>query len=399
MKTRVLMVTPSCPVPATAGAPLRVSGWLRAAAPAAEIAVATLVRTPAEVNALGELRRLATHVIAIPAPLTALGRLRNLSVAALTGRPYGVVANTNRYLLAAADRLAASWSPDVLQLEELAATPYLDLARRGGFATVYSAHNVESRLAAGPPDGRGSPSARIRARRVEQLEKAIARAVDRVVAVTPDEASWFERCGATAVPIANALWLDQFPQHPGPEPGGLPTMLFVGHLAYAPNRDAAIRLVRDILPRVRSVVPQVRCVVAGRRPVAEVRRLSRLGAEIVADRADLGALWNAATVFVCPLRWGGGSRIKLIEAAARGVPIVTTRAGAEGLELRAGEDFLAADDDSGIAAAVLESLHVPGAVAARVASARRRVETHHEWGRLAPRIHELYEGLSGLHRS
>ena len=164
--------------------------------------------------------------------------------------------------------------------------------------------------------------------------------MDRVVAVTLDEASWFEQRGATAVHIPNALWLDRFPLRREPEPGGRPTMLFVGHLAYPPNRDAAVRLVRDILPRVKSVVPHVRCVIAGRRPASDVRRLSELGAEILADRADLSDVWDAASVFVCPLRWGGGSRLKLIEAAARGVPVVTTRVGAGGLDLRAGVDIL-----------------------------------------------------------
>lgn len=399
MTIKVLIVTPTCPVPATAGAPLRVNGWLRAAAPAVELAVATLVRSPAEANALAELHRLATHVVAVTAPRTASRRLRDRALAALSGRPYGVVANTNRDLLAAVHRLVASWAPDVIQFEELAATPYLELAERRSSATVYSAHNVESLVAAGPPGEHSSPARRARVRRIEMLETATARGVDRVVAVTRHEASWFEHRGASAVHIANALWLEGLPLRPQAATGPHPTLLFVGHLAYPPNRDAAVRLVRDILPRVRSEIPDLRCVIAGRRPTAEVRGLSGRGVEIIADRADLSPLWNSAAVFVCPLRWGGGSRIKLIEAAARGVPIVTTRVGAEGLEFRAGVDLLAADTDAGLATALLDTLRLPGDVAARVASARRQVDAHHNWGRLAPRIHELYEGLADHHRS
>lgn len=399
MTIRVVVVSPTCPVPPTAGAPLRVSGWLRAATPAVEFAVATLVRSPFEADALGDLRRLAAHVIAIPAPRTASARLRDRAVAALTRRPYGVVANTSRRLFGAVERLMATWSPDVLQVEELAATPYLALASRNRCATVYSAHNVESRVATGPSDARGRCPSRARVRGLEELERSTARAVDRVVAVTADEASWFEHNGASTVHIANALWLDRFPQRPEPETDDPPTMLFVGHLGYPPNRDAAIRLVRDILPRVKSTVPHVRCVIAGRRPARDVRRLSRFGAEIVADRNDLGSLWNTADVFVCPLRWGGGSRLKLIEAAARGVPIVSTRSGAEGLELRAEDDFLAAEDDAGLAAAVREIVRDSPAAAIRVERARRRVEMHHEWGRLRPLIHRLYEDLSHHHRS
>ena len=398
MTMKVMVVSPACPVPPTAGAPLRVNGWLRAVAPEVELAVATLVRSPAETNALAELRQLAAHVIAVPAPRTAFARLGDRLVAGLTGRPYGVVANTNRRLFEMTERFMETWSPDVLQLEQLAAAPYLPLAHRCRCATVYSAHNVESRIAAGPPDGRTSRPSRVLSRRLSAFERSMAQSVDRVVAVTAAEAKWFERRGAHPVHIANALWLDDYPQRKEPGPGGSPTVLFVGHLAYPPNRDAAIRFVRDILPRVRSAIPQIRCVIAGRQPGRDVQRLSRLGAEIVADQMDLGDLWNTARVFACPLRWGGGSRIKLIEAAARRVPIVATRVGAEGLDLRAHADYLPADDDAEIAAAVLETLSDPHSTETRVASARRRVETHHDWGRLAPRIHELYEGLSDHHR-
>jgi glycosyltransferase involved in cell wall biosynthesis len=393
-----LVVTPVCPVPPTAGAPLRISSWLRAAAGTAELAVATLVRSPEEASALDELRELLAHVVAVPARRTPSARLRDRVVAALAGRPLSVVANTSRGLRAAAGRLMASWSPDLVQLEQLAAAPYLEPARRHGCAVVYSAHNVESLVAAGPPGGRRSRSRAAQARRTAALETAVATSADRVVAVTSAEAAWFESRGATAVTIPNALWLDELPRRPARIDGGEPVLLFVGHLAYPPNRDGAIRLVRDILPRVRAVEPRVRCVIAGRRPPRELRRLAGLGAEIVADQPDLGPLWERSSVFVCPLRWGGGSRLKLIEAAARGVPITTTRAGVEGLELRSGEDLLVADDDAGMAAAILDVLSDAGATAGRVASARGRVEAHHDWRRLAPMVHELYADLLGHHR-
>ena len=394
MRPKVLLVTPTCPVPPTAGAPLRTGGWLRAAAGAAELALATLVRTREEAAALRELHGLVQHVVAVAAHRTAPARLCDRVLAAVTGRPLPVVAGASRQLRLAIERLIADWSPDVIQLEQLAAATYLGLARRSRCAIVYSAHNVESRVVGGPPH-EGSRSTVAYVRRTAALETTVATAADRVVAVTAAEAAWFAARGATAVTIANALWLEDLPLRPGISDEDPPTLLFVGHLAYPPNRDAALRLVRDILPRVRSHHPRVRCVVAGRRPPREVQRLTRLGAEVVADPPDLGALWARASVFVCPLRWGGGSRLKLIEAAARGVPTASTRAGVEGLELRAGEDLAVADDGAGLAAAVLELLANPGLASRRAQSARRRVEAHHDWRQLTPRVRELYEDLGG----
>jgi glycosyltransferase involved in cell wall biosynthesis len=168
--------------------------------------------------------------------------------------------------------------------------------------------------------------------------------------------------------------------------------VFVGHLAYPPNVDAARTLVRAVLPLVRARHPGVRCLLAGLHPVRAVRRLALEGddVDLLASPLDAREAWDRARMLVCPLRWGAGSRIKLLEAAARGVPIVATPTSAEGLALRPDVDYLAADGPAELAEAASALLAEPRRAQRIAEEARATVRRHHDWGCYAPRLERLY---------
>lgn len=136
-----------------------------------------------------------------------------------------------------------------------------------------------------------------------------------------------------------------------------PTLLFIGDFGYDPNREAGERLARAILPRIRSQVPAARLLLAGKR----AERLSRAaatqpGVECLGFVEDLDQLYAQVRVVCCPLRNGGGTRVKLIEAATYGRPMVATRIGAEGLDFTDGAEILLRDDDAGFADACIHLL-------------------------------------------
>ncbi len=128
-------------------------------------------------------------------------------------------------------------------------------------------------------------------------------------------------------------------------------LLFVGNLGYEPNVDAALWLGREILPLLRREgrLPELR--IAGSHPAAAVSELAGPGVEVHADPADLAPYYSWADVALAPIRAGGGTRIKILEAFAAGVPVVATGIGAEGLAVRDGEHLLLADDAGSFAAA------------------------------------------------
>jgi polysaccharide biosynthesis protein PslH len=139
----------------------------------------------------------------------------------------------------------------------------------------------------------------------------------------------------------------------------LPLLLFVGSLDYEPNIDALRWLVSEIFPAVRRRCPEARLRIVGRNPTDQVRALARGVAELVADAPSLDEHYAAARAIVAPMRLGGGTRYKILEALARGSAVVSTPTGAEGIELVAGRDVLLAETGEELAAACAELIEDP----------------------------------------
>jgi polysaccharide biosynthesis protein PslH len=146
-------------------------------------------------------------------------------------------------------------------------------------------------------------------------------------------------------------------------------LLFVGNLAYEPNVDAALQLGREVVPRLREAGRAVELRLAGSRPAAAVTDLAGPGVEVWADPVDLAPHYAWADAALAPIRAGGGTRIKILEAFATRVPVVATGVGAEGLAVRHGEHLLLADGAPALADACRRLQEDPGLAAALAANA------------------------------
>jgi glycosyltransferase involved in cell wall biosynthesis len=135
------------------------------------------------------------------------------------------------------------------------------------------------------------------------------------------------------------------------------TLLFIGLLSYHPNTIAADHLVENIWPTVLSILPEARLIIAGARPeYLTSYRKSPKGVTFVGFVDDLGKLYEEVTAVCCPILFGSGTRIKILEAAAYGKPVVSTTLGAEGIDLKDGEEILLRDDPKAFAEACTQLL-------------------------------------------
>jgi glycosyltransferase involved in cell wall biosynthesis len=134
-----------------------------------------------------------------------------------------------------------------------------------------------------------------------------------------------------------------------------PSILLLGFFSYGPNRDAAEFFVEEIFPRIRAREPGAEVRLVGRAN-ERVHRLARPGVTVVGEVEDVAAEYGRAMIAVAPIRFGSGTRIKIIEAFSRGVPVVATSLGCEGLGARDGEHLLIGDDARSFAAACCELL-------------------------------------------
>jgi glycosyltransferase involved in cell wall biosynthesis len=128
----------------------------------------------------------------------------------------------------------------------------------------------------------------------------------------------------------------------GPSPTA-PLVLFVGTLSYLPNEDAVLWLAKSIAPRLRRLVPRIRVVVVGAAPLALAVRLRRTGIDYLGPLPDLTEVYTAASLAIVPLRGGGGTKIKVLEAWQHHCPVVATRHACRGLGVVPNEHLLQAD--------------------------------------------------------
>ena len=165
-------------------------------------------------------------------------------------------------------------------------------------------------------------------------------------------------------------------------------ILFVGNMGYLPNVDAVTWFVRRVWPRLRSVVPfPLRFVIAGHGAPREVRELARTpGIVLAGGFDDAAALYRRAALAVVPIRAGGGTRIKLLEGAKYGVPVVATRFGAEGSGFRSGQELLLADNERDFAAACARLLTDFTLASRLAAKARCKLRRDYDAKRLAARL-------------
>ncbi len=142
---------------------------------------------------------------------------------------------------------------------------------------------------------------------------------------------------------------------------------FLGGYRHPPNVDAATFFARDVLPLLRARLPGVRFVAAGANPGADVRALAGAAVEVTGQVDDLRRVFDRVRVFVCPVRYGAGTKGKITAAMAYGLPVVSTACGIEGMDLVDGQDVLVADTPPALAAACAR-LHEDAALWARLSA-------------------------------
>jgi glycosyltransferase involved in cell wall biosynthesis len=196
--------------------------------------------------------------------------------------------------------------------------------------------------------------------------------------------------GIRTTVIPNAADVEYYQPRPGDPPPDGRTMVFFGLLSYTPNVDGVIHFVQDIWPRIAAQHPEARCKIIGGSAPPSLLKLAGPRIELTGFVPDLRPHLAAAAAVVVPLRLGGGTRLKIVEAMAMAKPVVSTSLGAEGIEALPGRDLLIEDEPIAFANAVSGLLAEPSRAEQIGRSARQLAVDRYAWSEAARKLEGFY---------
>jgi len=264
--------------------------------------------------------------------------------------------------------------------------------------TVLFQHNIEAqiwqRLAASQSSALKRWYLSLQHRRMHYWEARLSAVFDGVITVSPEDtelARSHYNLPNVLGHVPTGVDVEEFSPAPPANSKRSFTIGFLGSMDWMPNIDAVLYFDEEILPSVRAKWPESRFKVIGRSPSSKIKELAIKDPllEVTGTVDSIQPHVHDCDVIVVPLKAGGGTRIKIYEAMAMGVPVVSTSIGAEGLAVQPGEDIVIADTSADFANAIVSLAEDPVKRKTIAENARHKVKTQHSWAAATRRFMEL----------
>jgi glycosyltransferase involved in cell wall biosynthesis len=319
---------------------------------------------------------------------------------------------------------------DVVQVESIHLAEYLPIIRAASSSPqiICDWHNIESELMQRYSERQTNVLRRTYARRaagqMSRLERRAMHEFDAHIVVSKRDGERLQELAPKArifliengvdtayytderINRAHAAWLKERGQEtasfqdaerdstPAPEVKKPRRVAFVGSMDYHANVDAAVSFAEEVWPRLQAEQPGLIFTIVGRDPAREVRQLEQVsGIEVTGTVDDVRPYYHETLAAIIPLRVGGGSRLKILEAMAAGVPVISTTLGAEGLDVQDGKNILIAEKSEDFCEAITRLDEERRRTL--IAGGRALVSEQYDWSRLGALLFETYKGLLG----
>ena len=396
-RLRILFITEFLPWPLNTGGRIRTYHILRQVALRHEVTLVTQ-------NHLGglegeeQIRTFVSRLYSIPLkPQSSLRKAIGAAVSLADPRPY--VSGYSHYREALARlirRLTSTESFDIVHLDHLDAAVYLRHCYPKS-AVYLDQHNYETGLLRSTRDKTSHLPLRwylsSQLRKLARFESQILRAVHAVGVVSRRDAAMVStvapETSVQVVPNGVDLAFFDIPRRPVPY-----RIVTVGSLDWPPNVEGIMWFLDNVWPAVRAVRPQAILHIVGRNPSQALLKRSDQQVTVVGSVPDVREHVAEASAFVVPLFAGGGTRLKVLEAMAMRVPIVSTSTGIEGIECIDGKHVLIAEDAKDFAYKLVELLDNPMLGASLAIASRALVEQHYGWDAIGERLDEFYHRIT-----
>ncbi len=432
---RILFLTQIIPYPPDSGPKVKTWHVLRYLAERGHNVILASFMRAEEEEYIPVLKKYCTEVYTIPIRRSRFKDAGYWLLSHLTGRPFLIERDDIQAMRHCVQEILASLPIDVVHADQLTMTQFAlagnssphkkirTIHPQNGKTKpklVFDAHNavwsIVERMAQNVPWFL-KPILQIEARRVKRYEGMIVDTFDYILAVTDVDSRYLLEARADykegiqptvgvrdtlhnpdsilVVPIAVDTELLQ-PIHRKP---GSKNVFTLGTLHYPPNADGIRWFVREVFPLVKKQLPDLTLTITGRNPPADFSQFpeeSGGAIKITGYVPELQPLLEESAIMVVPVRAGSGMRVRILEAFAQAMPVVTTTVGLEGIEAQPGRDVLVGDTPQDFAASVIRLLEDEALQKQLADNGRRLAENYYDWRVILNRMEKIYDTTGAI---
>lgn len=410
--TRILFLTEVLPYPLDAGPKIRAYYVLRHLAERHSVTLASFIRREDQPSHIRHLETFCRHVYTIEMRRSPMKDAESLLRSLVTGKPFIILRDDIHEMKVGLQELVSLGSFDVIHADQMSMAQFAlyarnqvrDAKKRQQTKVLLDAHNALFRVFEQIASSQRDPLHRWgwqrETRLMERYEKATCLRFDHVVFVTDEDRR------ALVTPDANNGHFSTIPicvdlnDRPLLDVDANARIItHLGTMFWPPNAEGVIWFAREVLPRVREEVPDVQFVIIGKNPPKEVDRLLQEipNVQVTGYMPNPKPYLTQTAGFIVPLHAGAGMRVKILDAWAWGLPVVTTTVGREGIDVDAGNTALVADDPATFAQHVVALLNNADLRANLRANGRAWVNERYNWQRIYSRWDEVYEKVLAKH--
>ena len=323
----------------------------------------------------------------------------------ITGLPFLIARDNLPEMRKLVMNLIQNQKFDAVHADQITMTQFVPINGEKKYITIFDAHNATYSIVERMQKTSIwflKPVLALEAARLKKYEASLVKHFDYTLAVTSlDRQLLAEACGddhaksivedrIKVIPIA----VDTYGMRPIRRAVNSHNIVTLGTLHYPPNADGIRWFIREVFPKVKNRVEDVTLTIIGKNPPEDFLRIAdRSGGAIKVTGyvKDLEPVLHEAALMVVPVRAGSGMRVRILEAFARGMPVVTTTIGLEGIEARVGDDVLVSDQATGFAEEVARLLEDPNLQSRLALNGRKLAVQLYDWRGVLKKLDEIYD--------
>jgi glycosyltransferase involved in cell wall biosynthesis len=408
----ILFLTQILPYPPTSGPKVKTWHVLRYLAQQGhKITLVSFVRQE-ELPYLEDVKQVCATVHAVPLRRSRLRDIGFFLRSLVSTRPFLVERDDLSEMRSIVNKVVASEQVDVLHADQLTMTQFgFPLGQNGKKhpALVFDAHNavwtITERMQQNAPFFL-KPPLWWETRQIKRYEGMVVSTFDATLAVAePDRIALLDAVNSydrnhhnnaqaiSVIPIA----VDTCQIQPVPRQPESLNILTMGTLYYPPNADGIRWFLQEVYPLIRQTTPKVTLTIVGKNPPRDFVQLAEdpnSGVTVTGFVEELDPWFAQSALMVIPVRAGGGMRVRILEAFARAMPVVTTTVGLEGIQAQPGQDVLVSDTAGEFAWSVISLLRDKALQDKLASNGRQLVETKYDWQVVLGHLGQTYERIA-----